>query len=286
MLVAVLSDIHSNLPALQAVARDIDEELKADATYVLGDIVNGCPWPAEVLDLLAERGWPMLLGNHDDAVVQLGTPRMEPRYASRELYGALWWTRERLRPEQVRALANLPLELRVDIPAFAPLRLLHGVPGNFFIGFQPNASDAWVAQRLASVPEPVVAGGHTHVALVRQVEGWMLVNSGSVGMPYDGDKRASYAWLRSQGDGWTGGIRRVAYDTAGVDRAFTASGLLDQAGVMAEMARRSVLTGLPWIADFAWWIRRQPAEQLTNVGAALARYDVLHGPGHWSFPYA
>ena len=75
---ALLSDVHANLPALEVVLGDIRAR-RPDAVYVLGDIVNGCPWPGDVLDLIAAEGWPMLLGNHDDAVIQLGTPRMEPR---------------------------------------------------------------------------------------------------------------------------------------------------------------------------------------------------------------
>ena len=87
--IALLSDIHGNLPAFNAVAADIALQ-RPDAVYVLGDMINGCPWSAEVLDRLLDLGWPMLLGNHDDAVLQLDTPRMkEPRYHDRPRYAAL-----------------------------------------------------------------------------------------------------------------------------------------------------------------------------------------------------
>ena len=107
--IALLSDIHGNLPAFDAVAADIAQR-RPDAVYVLGDMINGCPWSAEVLDRLLDLGWPMLLGNHDDAVLQLDTPRMEPRYRDRPRYAALWWTREHLADRHLAALAALPLE--------------------------------------------------------------------------------------------------------------------------------------------------------------------------------
>ncbi|HEX9117648.1 MAG TPA: metallophosphoesterase family protein [Anaerolineae bacterium] len=285
MLIAVLSDIHSNLPALQAVAADL-KELQPDAVYVLGDVVNGCPWPAEVIDFLLDRGWPSLMGNHDDAVLQLGTPRMEARYAHRDRYGVLWWTRDRLDDRRLAALEGLPLEIKVKGDGMPPLRLVHGIPGNFFVGFAPGAPDEWVSRRLATVAEPAIAGGHTHIQMVRAVDGHLIVNSGSVGMPYDGDCRAGYAWLASDGGGWRAGVRRVRYDVDAVDSGFKRSDLLDQGGVMAEMTRRSVTSGLPWIADFAWWVRDQPAELLADMRTAQARYDSVHGPGHWAFPYA
>ena len=82
----------------------------------------------------------MLLGNHDDAVLQLGTPRMEPRYADRTRYATLWWTREHLSDRHLARLRQLPLELSPSPAGAPPLRLFHGVPGNFFVGFRPNGT--------------------------------------------------------------------------------------------------------------------------------------------------
>jgi predicted phosphodiesterase len=290
--IALISDIHGNLPALEAVAADVAAR-RPDAVYVLGDMVNGCPWSAETLDMLAALGWPMLQGNHDDAVLQLGTPRMEPRYGRRERYAALWWTREHLTDAHIACLEALPRELTLALPDAPPLRLLHGIPGNFFIGFRPNGDEIWAAGRLQPVTELTVVGGHTHCPMVRQIGRWLVVNDGSVGSPYDGDTRASYAWLESasaseggEAAGWHAEVRRVTYDLDAVDAGFRTSGMLDEGGVTAELFRRSVLTGVPWVSDFLWWMRDQPAEALADMWAALAVYDTRHGPGHWAFPYA
>ena len=88
--IALISDIHGNLPALEAVMADIGRR-GADTVCVAGDLVNGCPWPAEVTGIVRAKAWPAVLGNHDDAVLQLETRRMEGRYGHQERYGALWW---------------------------------------------------------------------------------------------------------------------------------------------------------------------------------------------------
>ena len=132
-------------------------------------MINGCPGSVEVLDRLLDLGWPMLLGNHDDAVLQLDTPRMEPRYRDRPRYAALWWTREQLAERHLAALAALPLEETLMLPGAPALRLLHGLPGNFFAGFRPDSPADWAARHLAGVTEGTVAGGHTHVAMTRRI---------------------------------------------------------------------------------------------------------------------
>lgn len=282
--IALLSDIHGNLPALEAVLADL-ADCSPDRVFVLGDLVNGCPWSAEVLDRLGDLDWPLLLGNHDDAVLQLGTPRMEPRYNDRRRYAALWWTREHLAPHHLDFLSRLPLEMSPDLPGAPPIRLVHGLPGNFFAGFRPDSPVAWAARHLARVAEATVAGGHTHVPMVRRIERWLVVNTGAVGISYDGDPRASYALLHGDAAGWQVEMRRVDYDRSIVDAGYRESGLLAEGGVMAEMFRRSVLSGLPWVSDFAWWIREQPPEVSLDMPAALRAYDAQHGPGRWAFPY-
>lgn len=281
---ALLSDLHANLPALEAVLADVRRR-RPDAVYVLGDIVNGCAWPAETLDLLTAEGWPMLLGNHDDAVLQLDTPRMEARYADRRRYAALWWTRARLRAAHLAVLAALPLTFGLTFPAAPPLRLWHGLPDNFFVGFRPDSPEEWAVRHLTNVTERVVAGGHTHVAMVRLFGSWTVINSGSVGAPYDGDTRASYAWLTGDGTGWQAEICRVEYDLTAVEAGYQASGLAHAGNALSAMFHRSVLTAQPWVSDFAWWLRQQPADVAADPVRAQHLYEAAHGPGKWAFPY-
>ena len=281
---ALLSDIHGNLPDLEAVAADIRER-RPDMVYVLGDMVHGCPWSAEVLTLVASLGWPMLMGNHDDAVLQLGTPRMEARYAVRARYPTLWWAREHLTDIDLAMLAELPEACVPPVQTSPQLRLFHGLPGNFFAGFRPDSPETWITKRLAPVDEPTVVAGHTHYPMVRRVGRWQVINTGSVGMPYDGIAQASYAWLESTKDGWRASVCRVPYDIKTVVDGYRHSGLAAAGGVMGEMFLRSIQTGLPWISDFAWWLREQPAAVQGDIDRARIQYDAAYGPGNWAFPY-
>ena len=282
---ALISDLHANLPALEAVAAEIRRR-RPDAVYVLGDLINGCAWPAETMQLLTALGWPMLLGNHDDALLQLGTARMEPRYSDRRRYAALWWTRARLSAADLALLAGLPLTRGLTFPDAPPLRLFHGLPGNFFVGFRPDSPEAWAIRHLTGVAEQLVAGGHTHVPMVRRFGDWMVVNCGAVGVSYDGDVRAAYAWLTGGAAGWRADICRVAYDLAAVEAEYRASGLEREGNALSAMFHRSVLTGLPWVSDFTWWMREQPVDVLADPQRALCLYEAAHGPGRWAFPYA
>lgn len=281
--VALVSDLHGNLPALEAVVADI-RRWRPDAVYVLGDMTNGACWSGAVLDLLAQLGWPMLIGNHDDAVLQLGSARMEPRYADRRNYAALWWTRETLLPRHLAALEALPLQFGLSAPDAPPLRLIHGLPGDFFRGFRPETPEQWAVDRLSGVVERTVAGGHTHVPMQRRIGDWLVLNSGSVGVPYDGDVRASYLRLEGSPQGWRAETHRVPYALSVVEQGFYDSGLASEGGVMARMFLRSILSGQPWVADYAWWLRSQLSVQLLDPDRAEQLYMASHGPGRWSFP--
>lgn len=280
---ALISDIHANLPALEAVVADFRRR-RPDAVYVLGDLVNGAAWPGEVMDYLAASGWPMLIGNHDDAVLQLGTERMEARYGNRERYALLWWTRARLSAAHLATLEGLPREFPLEFPAVPPLRLVHGIPGNFFVGIRPDAPEAWVRRVLGDVTEAALVGGHTHVPLVRRIDGRLIANTGSVGAPYDGDWRPSFAWLEGDRNGWRAEVVRVEYDRSVVSAAYHASGLAREGDVLAELFNRTIVTGLPWVSDYAYWVREQPPDRVADSRAALGLYDAQHGPGRWAFP--
>ena len=211
--IALLSDIHGNLPAFEAVAADIRAR-QPDAVYVLGDMINGCPWSAEVLGRLLELGWPMLLGNHDDAVLQLDTPRMEPRYCDRPRYAASGG-RGAVGGPTPGCVGGAAAGGTLTLPGAPALRLLHGLPGNFFAGFRPDSPADWAARHLAGGGGHG-RGGHTHVAMVRRIPkpdggAWRVINSGSAGVSYDGDPRASYAWL--EGDPAAGGPKSGASTT-------------------------------------------------------------------------
>lgn len=283
---AFLADIHGNLPALETVVADLAQQAP-DAVYLLGDLVNRCPWNNEVMALLAEEGWPSIQGNHDLVLGNLNTPQNRPPFTDRQRFPLIWWTWEHLDRRYVERLRELPQELHVRIPGTPPLHLFHGVPGNPFVGILPETKAGKIEEALAPVPQGVVLCGHTHRPLDRQIGGRRLFNPGSVGMPYNGDPRAHYLLLDlvHHGDGpqWRPCFRRLRYSLSGVAAAYKASGMLDEAGPLVELYLRTVLQGEPWASDFGHWVKDQPLALRQDPEQAVQLYLDEHGPGHWAF---
>ncbi len=202
--IAVVSDIHGNLTALEAVIADL-RDTAPDLVLHGGDLAHGGAHPAEALDRIRDLGWEGVLGNVDE---MLFDPASLDAFAARlPQLDAMWdairemaaWTRESMSAARIEWLRGLPLVLRRPT-----LAVVHASPESTWRC--PRAESDYEA--LAS---PVVVYGHIHTPFVHRLGGMTLANSGSVGLPYDGDRRASYALLDDAGVT----IRRVDYD---VDR--------------------------------------------------------------------
>jgi diadenosine tetraphosphatase ApaH/serine/threonine PP2A family protein phosphatase len=196
-MLAILYDVHGNLPALDAV---LDDAAAAGATRFLlgGDYALFGPWPAEtVARLEALRGATWIRGNGERWTAD---PAQAPLPAVQEAARAC---AAALGAPVVARLAALPEEAHVD-----GTRFVHGTPGSDVIGLMPQPADDEPA-RLAGVRERRLVAGHTHLPFERTSgAGIALLNPGSVGMPFDGDVRAAYALLHDDG---TVERRRVSY---------------------------------------------------------------------------
>jgi putative phosphoesterase len=212
MRIAVVSDLHGNLAALQAVAEDLERE-RVDLTVHGGDLVTTGPRPAEVLDRVRDLGWAGVVGNTDamlwDASVRAEQQRKAPRLAGwlRQLFEILApWARERLGQERIDWLRRLPREWRSE-----RLLVVHASPHDLWRAPLPEASDTELRSVFGGQGADLVVYGHIHQPYVRDLAGLRVANSGSVGLPYDGDWRASYLLIE---DG-RAVVRRVAYDLQG-----------------------------------------------------------------------
>lgn len=209
---ALLSDIHANLPALEAVLADV-EGRGATAVYHLGDLVGYAPWPDRVVARLEERGVSGIAGNYDSTVAtdhdHCGCRYDDPEQQAlaTESYG---WTRRHVSAETRRRLAGLPF--RVDLKplgghtAGPTAVLVHGAPTRNTLYWTRDRSDDFcrkMADRVGLAGGDAIVFGHTHVPWSRSVDGIRFVNAGSVGRPKDGDPRACYVLLenRPTGDG-------------------------------------------------------------------------------------
>ncbi len=239
MRIAVLSDIHANLPALQAVADDLPE---VDQVWVLGDTVGYGPQPNEVVAQLQAMGARSVLGNHDGAAI--GT--VDPADFNPDARTAIDWTAGAIDANARSYLASLP-EIRTD----GALTAVHGSPRDPI--WEYITGPAVAAANLESFSTRVCLFGHTHLPIAYQaVEGAIstqpgvpgtvaalageraLLNPGSVGQPRDGLRDAAYGILDLDGasDGGSFEFRRVRYD---IDRT---QRLMREAGLPARLAER------------------------------------------------
>jgi predicted phosphodiesterase len=228
MRIALLSDIHGNLIALDAVLADLARRGPFDLVVVAGDLVWAGPWPAEVVDRVQALEGVVIRGNTDDFFSRTpdDTPpgKRERRFAEH-----LRWMLQRLGQERAVYLASLPFEHRFHPPGAEELLVVHANPTDLDRGILPDLSTEALDELLApGGVEPgwkALAFGHVHVAFISRWRGRLLVDAGSAGLPMDGDPRAAYAILSWNGSAWQGEHHRVPYDVAVVTREMITGGM-------------------------------------------------------------
>jgi putative phosphoesterase len=234
--VAVITDIHANLPALLAALERI-EALGIERIYCGGDLVGYGPDPNDVCALIQQRAIPTIYGNYDYAIAreEEDCGCAYPTTHERELgQQSVAWTLEHTDRASKGFMHELPFDLRFSV-GDAPVHLVHGSPrkvNEYLFEDKPPR----LYERLAAAEDAgVLVFGHTHKPWVREFGGVLFVNCGSVGKPKDGDARAAFAVLRPADDTVEVTIERVAYDAESVAEE------VRLAGLPAEYAEKLVL---------------------------------------------
>jgi putative phosphoesterase len=234
MRIAIISDVHGNLTALDSVLADLRRQ-KPDLIFHGGDIAYGGCNPAEVIDCIMQEGWPGVLGNTDEILwsdaarpaLEASAPRLKSLFHMIfDVAGPV--TRAMIGEARLKWLQQLPVELRHE-----NLVLLHAGPGNIWKSPMHTAEDAELESVYKSLNAAIVVYCHIHRPFIRRIGTMTVCNTGSVGMPYDGDPRSSYLLIA----GGEPAIRRVEYDIEKeVDRLLASS--YPQKEWIAEMRRR------------------------------------------------
>ena len=258
--VAVVSDVHGNLPALEAVLADIDAQ-GVDAVASAGDLVSGVDAEAVVARVNARAQWS-IAGNHERYYAPYPAAPASEILRPGQQWAPQRWCYGRLSPATRTALAALPEQAVIRADGTAPIRLFHGAPSGIADHLYPDRDpvalnhfhragilpDAYPPLRevIKDVQEPVVVCGHTHISWVQEEGEQLVVNTGSVGSPINGDVRAQYAILTWESGRWHAEQRAVTYDIAPVRESYEASGYLKAGGAFARALLRNIETGLAW----------------------------------------
>jgi putative phosphoesterase len=210
--VAALHDVHGNLPALEAVLAEIED----DSLIVVGGDVAAGPWPAETVERLRGLGdrvrW--LRGNADRELAAV--PEQRPGGPPPEV---IEWVRGRLSDEQLEFVTGLPERQTIGVEGLGSVLFCHATPRSDEELLTRISPDERWAAALDGVEEPVVVVGHTHVQFDRRVGETRLVNAGSVGMPYEQEPGAYWALFGPDVE-----LRRTAYDAEAAAKAIAEAG--------------------------------------------------------------
>jgi predicted phosphodiesterase len=231
MRIAVVSDIHGNRTAFEAVLAHL-QLTSPDIVFHGGDLADAGSSPAEIVDWVRDLGWPGVAGNTDEmlfrpeSVREFAGPRPHLQSMFQVIEEMTAATRESLGEERLAWLRCVP-----HSQAYGPMALVHASPESLWIAPAPEASDAELDAVFGPLDKPVAVYAHIHRAFVRRLlddqgdTGRIVANTGSVSLSYDGDRRASYLLLDTTGPVVVPVIQRVEYDVAAEIRALSQCGL-------------------------------------------------------------
>ncbi|HEY0634984.1 MAG TPA: metallophosphoesterase family protein [Gammaproteobacteria bacterium] len=238
MKLAVLSDVHGNLPALEAVAEEL-LRWRPDRIVINGDLINRGPNSLACLQLL-QRAFPtieLLKGNHEEFVLSCAARDDHPHHPTFELRRFAHWTHAQL-GEAMQQIAQWPDHLD-EASLAGSLHITHASRRGKRDGISQRTTDEELAEKLGERRSLFITS-HTHKPLIRRFDTTLIVNTGSVGSPSDHDPRAAYGRFQFDGHAWHAEIARIAFDRERALRDFSASGFIEQGGALTRLMREEL----------------------------------------------
>ena len=247
---AVIADIHGNLPALQAVIDDM-AQFNIDQVVVAGDSINWGPFSREALEIITARNWAVIRGNNEFYVLDYDTERAPAHWSSFTMPPHL---HDQLGDQWINVIACLPDTLQLRFRDAPPIRVFHGIPGDPWTAMVPASSAAEIDKWLEDIAERTVIGAHSHIAMERYVAGRQIFNPGSVGVPLDGEHSASYMILEGHNQGWElAAHRRVPFNSAPLFAEFQRQDIVAQCGVTGYLVVEEFRSARLQLAPYLVW---------------------------------
>jgi predicted phosphodiesterase len=207
MRVAIISDSHGNLTALDAVLADLDNTGPYDRVLMGGDVAYGGPFPAECIDRIVERGYPAVRGNTDQMIV-------DAMSGTGDAHGM--WVLDQLAEHHLEYLQALQVQHTIDLDHDRRFALVHATPWSIYDSILPDHSDLEFRRMLIEANANALAYGHIHLQHQRNLDSGTVIAVGSLGLPFDGDRRAMYTVVDAGSGGFNVTFHRLEYD---VERA-------------------------------------------------------------------
>ena len=279
MKLAVISDIHGNLPALEATIDHIDR-WQPDLVVVNGDVINRGPRSRQCWNLMHRRrqthDWRIIGGNHEEYVgswlekeTNADGPRAGgPRF---EIGRSSYWTFRQL-DDYISQILDLPEQIELQAPDGSVVRLTHGTMRGKRDGVYILTPDEQLVQQIAPAPD-VFCTAHTHRPLVRRLNGRLVINSGSAGTAFDDDPRISYAQLVWRRGSWRAKLVRLAYDRGQAERDFDITGYRQGGGPLVDIFIQEWLLARPLV--YRWAERYEEAVLAGDITLQASVDDFL-----------
>lgn len=240
MKIAIISDIHGNLTALDAVLDELTKEAP-DQIICLGDVVVTGPQPRAALARVRELGCPVVMGNTDEWILA-PTPFAIKDESDQILYDVELWGANQLSEDDKAFIRTFQATIAVELGSGRSLLCFHGSPGSNTGVIEATTPDEELAGKLNGYAADVFAGGHTHTPLLRRFRDSLILNPGSVGLPFvtaaDGQRRnpawAEYALLARENGRFAVTLHRVPYRLETLRAAVAVSGMPHAAAYLAD----------------------------------------------------
>lgn len=252
MKIAVLSDIHGNITAFNAVLKDINK-IGVDKFIIAGDHVVDCPDPNEVLDKIKKLDAYVIKGNREEYILNYHKG-LHNDWKTHKQMAATVWTYNVMNKENLKYIEGLKPQLKISLPGTDAIRVVHGSPSNIYEELYPDKYPERLEKALKNLKEPVLICGHTHHPWSRMVHDKLVVNPGSVGVPFNKNSCAEYAVLTWQDDKWKVSHYQAEYDLQELEQLFFDNEMMEKCRAWSRLTLQSIKFGENITLDFIRYV--------------------------------
>jgi putative phosphoesterase len=249
MRLAVLSDIHGNLTALEAVLNDI-KNAHVDGFIVAGDLTIGCPQPVEVVQRLRSLPAWIIRGNNEGYLQQYHDRTAPAEWYTCQQWAPTRWNYHHMNQETIDFLLALPEHEVIQVDSNITIRVVHATPDSPSKLLFPDKHPQDLHEALAQVTESVMVCGHTHLPWMKRHGHQLAINPGAVSFPLNGHIGAQYALLTWREQQWEIEHRAIPYDLNAARSAFEYTGFLAEVGALGRAMLLTLETGQDVFLDF------------------------------------